>query len=280
MNSKLEWLKWLAIAFFALFLFFRLVVVVPAGVRVVVFNAFTGVEPRVLGEGMNFLMPFVESPVYYDVRTQNYALTRRNDAGSPSSDDLVPALTADGQIVKTDVSVRYHLMPNSVWRLHQTVGPDYIDKILMPESRTVVRNTIANYTVTDVYANKRQQIQDEMFEKMRRALAKYYIAVDELLLRNISFSDAFANAIEQKQVALQEFERMKYILQKEEAEKQRKIIEATGEAEAIRRRAEALRMNPLLVQYEYVQKLTPGVKAIITDQKTLMSFNGLFEEKK
>ena len=68
---------------------------------------------------------------------------------------------------------------------------------------------------------------------MAAGLSKSYIALDELLLRNIGFSDAFATAIEQKQVALQDAERMKYVLQKEESEKQRKIIQATGEAEAI-----------------------------------------------
>jgi len=53
-------------------------------------------------------------------------------------------------------------------------------------------------------------------------------------------------------------------------EKQRKIIEATGEAEAIRRRGQALRENPLLIRYEYVQKVSPNIKAIVTDQKTIL----------
>jgi prohibitin 2 len=273
-------IKWAVGVLLALFFISRVLIVVPAGERVVVFNAFNGVEHRVLGEGMDMLLPFVETPVFYDVRTHTYTMSGMVDEGQKQGDDSVPALTADGQIVKIDISIRYHLLPSNVWKLHQTVGPDYIDKILRPESRTIVRNAIANYTVTEVYASKRQLIQDEMQAKMSHSLAKYHMVLDEVLLRNVTFSEVFANAIEQKQVAMQDFERMKYVLQKEESEKQRKIIEATGEAEAIRRRAEALKMNPLLVQYEYVQKLTPGVKAIITDQKTLMSLGNLFDDKK
>jgi hypothetical protein len=69
------------------------------------------------------------------------------------------------------------------------------------------------------------------------------------------------------------------VLQKEESEKTRKIIAATGEAESIRRKAVALKQNPQLIQYEYVQKLAPNVKAVITDQKTLMNFGAMFDEK-
>ena len=71
---------------------------------------------------------------------------------------------------------------------------------------------------------------------------------------------------------------MKYVLQKEEAEKERKIIAASGEAEAIRRRGLALRENPLLVKYEYVAKLAPNVKAVIADQKTIFSVSDLLDK--
>jgi len=73
---------------------------------------------------------------------------------------------------------------------------------------------------------------------------------------------------------------MKYELEREELEKQRKIIEAQGEAEAIRLKGQALARNPALIQYEYVQKLSPNVQAIITDGKTIMSIGEIFKAKK
>ena len=73
---------------------------------------------------------------------------------------------------------------------------------------------------------------------------------------------------------------MQYVLQKEQQEKARKIIEAEGEAKSMEIRGRALAANPRLIQYEYVQKLAPGIKAVITDQRTIMNFSSLFEAGK
>lgn len=266
-----------------LYLLSKLFIIVPAGHRVVVFNNFSGVEQGALGEGMNVLIPFVQTAYPYEVRTQTYTLSSNTSTDSRSvspDDDSVTALTADGQKVKVDISVRYHLMPEDVWKLHQTVGQSYEIKIVRPEVRSVVRNTISQYNVRDVYSVKRDQIQAQIFDALVASFDKYHIAVDEVLIRNMSFSEAFANAIEQKQVALQEAQRMEYVLQKQKSEKERKIIEAQGEAEAIRIRAQALAQNPRLIQYEYVQKLAPNIKAIVADHNTIMNFSELMGEGK
>ena len=105
-----------------------------------------------------------------------------------------------------------------------------------------------------------------------------YLILDEILIRNISFSPEFEKAIEQKQIAQQDSQRMQYVLDKERQEKDRKIIEAQGEAESIRLKAIVLAQNPALIQYEYVQKLAPGVKTIITDGKTIMSLGDITKQ--
>ena len=73
---------------------------------------------------------------------------------------------------------------------------------------------------------------------------------------------------------------MKYILEQQEMEKKRKIIEAEGDAEAIRLRGKALAENPKLIQYEYVQKLSPNVQAVITDQSTIINLSDFLKEGK
>ncbi|HEY9684630.1 MAG TPA: prohibitin family protein [Oculatellaceae cyanobacterium] len=253
-------------------------VIVPAGSRGAVFNAIHGVEKRTLNEGTHFLVPILETPVLYEVRTQTYTMSHSFDEGEKQGDDSVACLSADGQKVHIDVSVRYHLNAEEIYKLHDQIGPQYLAKIIRPEAQTVIRNIVSNYTVTQLYSSARQEIQDQMKEQMKAGLGKYNIILDDLLLRNIAFSDAFATAIEQKQVALQEAERMKYVLQREELEKQRKVIAAAGDAEAIRRRAAALKENPQLIKYEYVQKLAPNVKAVIADQKVLMNVGNLFDD--
>jgi len=92
-----------------------------------------------------------------------------------------------------------------------------VDKVIRPEARTVVRNVISSFAVTEVYSTKRQIIQAQLEEQMAKTLLRNYIVLDGLLIRNISFTDAFAQAVEKKQVAMQDAERMKYVLQNRKA---------------------------------------------------------------
>ncbi len=260
----------------------KFVLIVGAGERVVVFNSITGVEKNVKGEGLHLLIPFIQTPFVYDVKTHSYTMSsiQENNNYRSQNGSSIEALTSDGQKIKIDISVIYNLIPGKVALLHQEIGRDFHNRVLKPQVRSIVRSIVASYPVLDLYSEKRLSVQKDIQEKVKAALENYYINVPEVLIRTVTFSDEFAKAVEQKQVALQEAERMKYVLQKEEREKQRKIIEASGEAEAIKRKAAALRANPQLIQYEYVTKLSPGIRTIITDQKTIMNFsNDLFKGK-
>lgn len=257
------------------------VVIVPAGERAVIFDNLRGVLPDVRNEGMTFVMPFVQKAVRYDVRTQTYNLGT-NDADAANSGDseaAIEARTKDGQTVRIELSVRFQPRAEDLWKLHQEVGQSYLYKIIVPEVRSVVRTIVAQYDVMDVYSSKRLLIQGRIEESLRKTFDKYYLTLNEILIRNTVFSDEFQKAIEAKQVALQEAQRMDYILQKETQEKKRKIIEAEGDAQSIKIRGQALAANPRLIQYEYVQKLTPGIKSVITDQNTIMNFSNLFDDK-
>jgi len=257
------------------------VVVVPAGERAVVFDNFRGVLSEVRNEGMTFVLPFVQKAVKYDVRTQTYNLGT-NDADTAAHGDseaAIDARTKDGQTVQVELSVRFEPMPDELWKLHKEVGQNYLYKIIVPEVRSVVRNVVAQFDVMDVYSAKRLMIQGQIDESLRKTFERYHLRLNDVLIRNTRFSEEFQKAIEAKQVALQEAQRMDYVLQKESQEKKRKIIEAQGDAESIRIRGQALAANPRLIQYEYVQKLTPGIKGVITDQQTIMNFTGLFEDK-
>jgi len=108
------------------------------------------------------------------------------------------------------------------------------------------------------------------------------LIVDRLLLRDISFTDEYAAAIEQKQVALEgefrtqhEAEQMRNLAQgqgdalritikaKAEAEAEAILVKAQAQAAALQRIGVSLAQEPRLITYEYVQKLSPNIRAML-----------------
>jgi hypothetical protein len=103
----------------------------------------------------------------------------------------------------------------------------------------------------------------------REDVHRYMRDLEEVLMRDVQFSAAFATAIEQKQIAQQNAQRMQYVLQKAEKLKQQKILEAQGDARSIQLRGRAIAQNARIVQYEYARKVAPNVSAIITDGRNV-----------
>jgi regulator of protease activity HflC (stomatin/prohibitin superfamily) len=268
----------------------RCFVVVQAGERAVIFSKVSGVQRYQLSEGMHFNVPILWQPTVYDVKTLTYTMSgsatesqgeasRAPESGSDEQtpDDSLQALTQDGLPVTVDLSIRFHIQPDEVWKLHEEIGPEFISKIVRPQARSLTRTVFAEYPVTDVYSNKRQAIVERIQKELSEEFQKSYLTLDEVLLRDIRFPQEFQAAIEQKQVALQQAEQMKYELQRAEKEKQQKVIEAEGEAAAIRKKADALAQNPQLIQYEYIQKLNPNVRIVVNDGKSIINMSNLFD---
>ena len=249
---------------FLVLLLFNPFVTVPAGERGVVFSLSGGTLNRQLGEGIHFVVPFVQSVVFYDVRTQTYTMSAVQWEGEVRGDDSLTALTSDGQVVRVDLSVRYHPDPQKVANLHQRIGPDYANKVIRPNALSETRVILAEYPVSAVYAAKREVIEQRIADGLKKSLAESDIILDEVLLRDLRFSDTYAAAIEQKQIAQQNSQRMNYVLNKAEIEKQIQILNARGDARAIELKGKAIAANSKITQYEYARKIAPNVGAIIT----------------
>ena len=261
-------LLWLLLQVFSSF------VLVGAGERAVIFNRFSGTQRGQLGEGLHMVIPWVQTPQKYDVRSQTYTMSGSDSESNQTignSNDSLTALTQDGLPVTLEMSVRFRIDPDKVWKLHQEVGPNFVEKIVRPQIRSHVRMVIAQYPVVDVYGSRRARIIEQINTRLRRLFAENDIILDEALLRDVSFSTQFQQAIEQKQVAQQDVQRMTFVLDQADKERRRKIIEAEGEAESIRLKAQALSQNPQLVQFEYVKNLPDNVRTIVTDGRTIVN---------
>lgn len=302
------------IAFIILIAVAKPFIVVGSGERAVVFNRFTGIEHRQLKPGFNILIPFIQKPIIYDVRNQTYTMSGISTEGQIVGDDSIKALTSDGQPVGLELSVIYRIDDQNVWRLHEEIGPNYIEKILRPSIRETIRTVVSRYSVIELFSSNwidiartrgfemadppaegepvgRELVQMDMERTLKPKLKDKYIIVDTVLLRNVTFSDEYRQAIERKQVAQQEAERMKYVLEKAQKEKEEKVIvaegdkqatviRAEGESEAIRLKGDSLKNNPSVINYEYVQKISPNIRTIITDGKSIMSLGNILESEK
>jgi len=260
---------------FVLLLLATTIRVVPVGHALVIFNTVTK-DFRLARQGITFVPPFVSVTEDYDLRRQEYTMSGAQGEGRKADvDDSLWSPTQEGLMVGIDLTVWHHLDPAKVVSIHQKIGPDYEDKIIRPAVRSVIRLVISEYAVMEVYSAKRAQIQDEINTKVRALLEKDGFMVDELVLRDVRFTPEFSKAIEAKQIAQQSAEQMKYTLEKEQKEAERKVIEATGRANAIETINKALAQNPNYINYLYVDKLSDKIQVIVSDQNTIMDLKGI-----
>jgi regulator of protease activity HflC (stomatin/prohibitin superfamily) len=211
--------------------------IVPAG-HVGVPILFGRVLDRNLNEGLNIVNPFV-SVVPMTVRTETYTMSSVPDEGTVKGDDSITALSADGLMMPLDVTLAYRLVSNDAPWLYRSIGPDYVDKLIRPASRTSVREAIAGFTAQEAYSTRRQElavaIDQLVTTRLRAVLAQHEdflnrrgFVIEQVMIRNVQLPARLKNAIEEKLEAEQQALRMRFILEKERQEAERKAIEARG----------------------------------------------------
>src|SRR5262252_5585006 len=274
-----RWIAGIAILLLLLILIPASVRVVPVGRALVVFNTVTR-SFRLASQGVTLIPPFIAQTQQYDLRRLEYTMSKTAGEGRKANwDDSLWSPTQEGLQVGVDLTVWHHLDPLRVIDIHQRIGPDYEDKIIRPAIRSVIRLVISEYAVMDVYSSKRAAIQDEINVKVKSLVEKDGFVIDEVVLRDVRFTDEFAKAIEAKQIAQQAAEQMKYVLEKEQREAERKVIEAQGRAKAIDTITQALQKNPNYIKYLYVDKLSDKISVIVSDQNTIMDLKGILDAK-
>ena len=256
-----------------------LIKVIPAGQVGVVFNLFGGVEKRILNEGVNFIIPVVESVTVYDSRKTSYNFTDNYEEGNVGQS--IKCQTNDGQQVDIDVTVIAHLDKANTWKLHQDLGRDYAEKLIVPQTRSIFRNIVAKYPINTVYTTGRLGLAQDAQKALRKSFLKSGVQLDGLLIRSISFSPTFAEAVERKQIALQEAQRQNWIKKTAERDKERKIIEGEGDARALAVKGQALQLDPRIAELEFLEQLDQRgseIPVITGTKNAILSIGELFKE--
>jgi len=222
---------------------------IPPG-TVGVQTLFGKVQPGILTEGLNMVNPLVEV-VDYDVKTQNYTMSAVHDEGDQAGDDAIRVLTADGLEVVIDLSVLYHIVPEKSPDILRSIGRDIKDVIVRPVSRTKIRDNAVYYDAIALYSSKREEFQQKIFQTIEKEFGARGIVLENLLIRNIQLPESVKQTIESKINAEQESQKMKFVLEKERQEADRKRVEAQGIADYQRILTSTL--TDKLIQYEQIK---------------------------
>jgi len=228
---------------------------------------FGKIQDGTLTEGLNFVNPLVEVEKF-DVRTQNYTMSAVHDEGEKRGDDAIRVLTADGLEVVIDLSVLYHIVPDRAAEILRSIGGNEVitDKIIRPLARTKIRDNAVSYDAVALYSSKRDEFQQKIFLDIEKNFTSRGIVLENILIRNISLPESVKLTIESKINAEQESQKMKFVLDKERQEADRKRVEAQGISDYQRILTSTL--TDKLLQYEQikVQKelvTSPNAKVIV-----------------
>lgn len=192
---------------------FSAIRIVPAG-YVGVVDFFGHVSPRALSSGINFVNPLARV-ISLSIRTQEDKETME----VPSKEGLNVAL---------DLSVLYKLDPAKAVEVYKTIGSGYQEVILIPQYRAAARGVTVSHEAKALYTSERELLTQGIDDSLKNLIANRGVIIERVLLRAITLPTVVSGAIEQKLKAEQDAEKMKFILQKEQLEAERKRIEAGG----------------------------------------------------
>ncbi len=189
-----------------------------AGVLYKTFGGGVVTDEPALGEGFHIIAPW--NKVYiYEVRRQEIF-------------EKMKVLSSNGLDIQLDASAWYKPDISNLGKLHQEIGDNYLNRIILPTIRSAARSVVGRYTPEQLYSSKRDAIQKEIFEETKKIVDDQYIILDEILVRDVTLPPTIKEAIERK--LKQEQESLEYefrlVTAQKEAERQR--IEAQGKADA------------------------------------------------
>jgi len=227
--------------------------VVDSGHQGIVFETLSGGTSRkMLGEGMH-LMPLWNGIIPYDLRVRELK-------------EQLSVLSNNGLAIRVDASVRYRPKGEELYELQTQIGPNYADIVVAPIVRSEARKVFGRYAPEEIYSTKREEIERQIYDEVTKALSGKHVLVEAVLVRDVDLPENIKVAIQDKLAEEQASQKMKFTLDKERQEAQRKTIEAEGIAkyQVIVRQG----LTPEYLQYKGIEATmqlaaSPNAKIVI-----------------
>jgi len=212
---------------------------VDGGYRAVMFNRLQGVQKTVTGEGTHFRVPWLQTPHLFDVR-----IRPRNISSNTGTKDL--------QVVTINLRVLSRPEEEHLPEIFSSLGLDYDERVLPSIGNEVLKAVVAQYNAESLIT-KREMVSQEVRQALTKRANEFHIRLDDVAITDLKFGKEFTAAIESKQVAEQDAERARFLVEKAEQEKKAAVVRAEGESTAAAVVSEALKGSPALVELRRIE---------------------------
>ncbi|KAH3660556.1 hypothetical protein OGAPHI_007142 [Ogataea philodendri] len=204
----------------------RLAVPVGAAIVAAQYSIFSGIKSQVVGEGLNFVVPWLQKPIIFDVRTKPRTITT-----TTGSKDL--------QTVSLTLRVLHRPDVMNLPQIYQNLGLDYDERVLPSIGNEVLKSIVAQFNAAELIT-MRETVSNRIRHELEQRAKEFQIKLEDVSITHMTFGQEFTRAVEQKQIAQQDAERATYLVEKAEQERRASVIRAEGEAEAAENVSKAL----------------------------------------
>ncbi len=244
-------------------------VIVPAGYVGVDYNAWGGINlEKIRTPGWSFKVPVLQT--VYMIKTARdtismYGIDYPECKKDPECSDIaVQVPSKEGLLITVDISVFYKVKPAIAPRIVQEMTVKYKEGTVMPRVRSATREVTGSMTITELYGTGREKLQHGVYEQLFTLFEKDGLILEEVLVRDVEYPAQIRQAIEEKQTMEQSALKKHYEVELAQKEAQRKKIEgegianqkiaiAQGDAEALRLVSNAIKENPQVLQFKWLE---------------------------